>query len=251
MCPSPASRHSLQLSPVTSSLADHDRPGLRLRAGRRSRRSAPSARCRRRRRSRRSRRRCTSNETSRTCSIPRSSSTVRPSTGSSGSAGCAGALVDAQQHLAADHQPRQALLGRARGGQRLDLLAAPQHGDPVGDLGHLVQLVADEDDRLPLLGQAPDDREELVRLLRRQHRGRLVEHEDVGAAVERLQDLDALLLADGDVLRRSRAGRRRGRTASRSRARASRPPRSRAGRRCAPARSRARCSRRPSSPGSA
>ena len=86
------------------------------------------------------------------------------------------------------------------GGQRLDLLAAPQHGDPVRDLGHLVQLVADEDDRLALLGQALDDREQLLRLLRRQHRGRLVEHEDVGAAVERLQDLDALLLADGDVL---------------------------------------------------
>ena len=112
----------------------------------------------------------------------------------------AGALVDPQQHLAPDHQARQALLGRAGRRQRLDLLAAAQHRDPVGDLGHLVQLVADEDDRLALLGQAPDDREELLRLLRRQHRGRLVEHEDVGAAVERLQDLDALLLADGDVL---------------------------------------------------
>ena len=65
---------------------------------------------------------------------------------------------------------------------------------------HLVQLVADEDDRLPLLGQAPHDREELLRLLRGQHRRRLVEHEDVRAAVERLQDLHPLLLADGDVL---------------------------------------------------
>ena len=60
--------------------------------------------------------------------------------------------------------------------------------------------MADEDDRLALLGQALDDREQLLRLLRRQHGGRLVEDEDVGAAVERLQDLDPLLLADRDVL---------------------------------------------------
>jgi hypothetical protein len=40
----------------------------------------------------------------------------------------------------------------------------------------------------------------IVRLLRRQHRGRLVEDQDVGAAVERLQDLGALLLPDRDVL---------------------------------------------------
>ena len=52
---------------------------------------------------------------------------------------------------------------------------------------------------LPVRLEAPHDREELVRLLRREHRGRLVEDEEVGAAVERLQDLDALLLADGDV----------------------------------------------------
>ena len=38
------------------------------------------------------------------------------------------------------------------------------------------------------------------RLLRRQHRRRLVEHEDVGVAVERLQDLDPLLLPHRDVL---------------------------------------------------
>ena len=39
-----------------------------------------------------------------------------------------------------------------------------------------------------------------MRLLRRQHGRRLVEDEDVGLAVERLQDLDPLLLADADVL---------------------------------------------------
>ena len=71
-------------------------------------------------------------------------------------------------------------------------------GDPVGDLEHLVELVRDEDDRLPLRLERSDDLEELLRLLRREHCGRLVEHEDLGTAVERLQDLDALLLADRD-----------------------------------------------------
>ena len=37
-----------------------------------------------------------------------------------------------------------------------------------------------------------------LRLLRRQHRGRLVEDEDVRLAVERLEDLHALLLPDRD-----------------------------------------------------
>ena len=38
-----------------------------------------------------------------------------------------------------------------------------------------------------------------VALLRRQHRGRLVEDEDARVAIERLQDLDALAHADGQI----------------------------------------------------
>ena len=51
-------------------------------------------------------------------------------------------LLDAEQHLAADHHAREALLGRALAWHRVDLLAAAQDGDAVGDLEHLVQLVA-------------------------------------------------------------------------------------------------------------
>ncbi len=58
----------------------------------------------------------------------------------------------------------------------------------------------DEDDRLALRREAADDCEQLLRLLWRQHRGRLVEHQDLGPAVQGLQDLDPLLLADRDVL---------------------------------------------------
>ena len=41
---------------------------------------------------------------------------------------------------------------------------------------------------------------QLVGLLRGEHRGRLVEDEHLGVAGQRLDDLDALLHADGQVL---------------------------------------------------
>ena len=41
--------------------------------------------------------------------------------------------------------------------------------------------------------------EQRVDLLRHQHRGRLVEDDDLRAAVEHLEDLDALPLADAEV----------------------------------------------------
>ena len=78
-------------------------------------------------------------------------------------------------------------------------LPAAQHRHAVGDGRHLVQLVRDEDHRSPLVGHRPQRHEERLRLLRRQHRGRLVENQDPRLAVERLQDLDALLLAEREL----------------------------------------------------
>ena len=79
---------------------------------------------------------------------------------------------------------------------------------------------------LPSAWRLFDDREQLARLLRREHGGRLVEDQDVGAAVERLQDLDALLLADRDL--RDERGRvdREAELAARSRATRCSAPRS-------------------------
>ena len=159
-------------------------------------------------------------------------------------AGLCRLLFHAEQHLAPDHHAREARLGRALARNGVDPLAAPQDRDPVGDLEHLVQLVADEDDRRALLLEALDDPEQLARLLRGQHGGRLVEDQDLGAAVEGLQDLDALLLPDADASPPSLPGRRRDRTGRRFRARALRRRCSRAGRRPSSARRPARCSRR-------
>ena len=109
-------------------------------------------------------------------------------------------LVHLEEDLPPDHQLGQLLLGRAFTRKRLDHLAAAENRHPVGDVEHLVQLVADEDDGHALLGEGAQDPEQLERLLGREHGGRLVEDQDLGSPVEGLQDLDALLLADADVL---------------------------------------------------
>ena len=51
---------------------------------------------------------------------------------------------------------------RSRLGPRAHHFAAPNDRDPVGDLEDLVQLVADEDDRVTLGGQAPEDLEDFL-----------------------------------------------------------------------------------------
>ncbi len=91
---------------------------------------------------------------------------------------------------------------------------------------HLVELVGDEDDREALGLELTQVVEQLVDLLRDEHDGRLVEDDDLGAAVEHLEDLDALAGADAEVLDQhvgldaEAVGRRRSR---RSSARASSP----------------------------
>jgi hypothetical protein len=70
----------------------------------------------------------------------------------------------------------------------------------VRHLHDLAQLVGDQDDRLALRLQSLEDAEQVVGLGRGQHARRLVEDQDVGLAVERLQDLHPLLVADADLL---------------------------------------------------
>jgi hypothetical protein len=58
--------------------------------------------------------------------------------------------------------------------------------------------VRDEEEREAALLHAAQGREELVHLLRHEHRGRLVEDDHLGAAVQHLQDLHALPIGDAE-----------------------------------------------------
>ena len=101
--------------------------------------------------------------------------------------------------LAADHQLGELAGGHVLGQHRRDSATCPNDGDRVGDGEHLVELVADEEHRDALGGELAQRREQLVDLLRHEHRGRLVEDQDAGAAVEHLEDLDPLAIADAEV----------------------------------------------------
>ena len=127
---------------------------------------------------------------------PRSSATLRSATTSVGSPGCDSPRSTTSWTSRPTISAARSSSSRLGRDPRPDDLAAPDDRDPVGDLEDLVQLVADEDDAVAFVGEAAEDGEDLLRLLRRQDGGRLVEDEDPGLAVERLEDLDALLPAD-------------------------------------------------------
>src|SRR6185436_2697932 len=103
-------------------------------------------------------------------------------------------LVDPKQNLPSDHELREAVLRGVLRAHRLHELAPAEDGDPFGDLEDLVQLVRDEDDRHPLSDEIAEDPEQLGGLLRCENGGGLIENEDVRPPVQRLEDLDALLL---------------------------------------------------------
>ena len=77
-----------------------------------------------------------------------------------------------------------------------DLLAAAQDRGGVAEPFHLFELVADVKDRAAFGLQPLQHDKELVGLLRRQHRGRLVEDQKFRVLHQRPHDLDALAFAD-------------------------------------------------------
>ena len=70
-----------------------------------------------------------------------------------------------------------------------DVFALSENGDNVGYRHYLVQLVGDEDDGLAVLLHGLQHVEELLGLLRRKHRRRLVQDKDIRSPVEDLDDL--------------------------------------------------------------
>ncbi len=139
------------------------------------------------------------NDTPRSAGRPRSFKADSPSTRRTGSPcpsrSCATRNVTSRPTMA-----RASAAGRrVRPGDRLHHVAAAEDGDRVADRHDLVELVGDEDHRVAVGAQPTDDREQGLRLDRRQDRRGLVQDQEVGLAIERLEDLDALLLADGQL----------------------------------------------------
>ena len=103
-------------------------------------------------------------------------------------------------HLAPDHRSRQgAHIGAGRG-PRLDHPAIAHDREIVGGGHQLADLVAHERHRLAFhLDDGAEGVEQELRLDRREHRGRLVEHEHLGIAPQAFDDLDPLAHADREV----------------------------------------------------
>ena len=79
-----------------------------------------------------------------------------------------------------------------------DAAAEPQDSDPVCHLEDVVQVVRDEHDREPLIGQPLDELEHLLRLGDAERRSRLVEDHEAGVPHHRAGDGDRLPLAAGE-----------------------------------------------------
>ncbi len=143
------------------------------------------------------------------------------------------------RRLGADHEARQAGVGLLG---RIDLardLAAAQHRAVVAQGADLVELVRDVEDRAALGGELAQGHEQRLHRLRRQHRGRLVEDEQLRRGHQGAHDLDPLALADREGVHRpqridveavfarhpgdARRHLRRARATCRGRARRSRP----------------------------
>ena len=109
------------------------------------------------------------------------------------------AALHSQHDIAPHHQTREpALIGHRRG-RLAGNASVTHHDDTVRREHHLVELVSDEHDGQPIVHERPQHLEKLAHLLGCEHRGWLVEDEDAGAAVEGLEDLDALLHAHREI----------------------------------------------------
>jgi hypothetical protein len=115
-----------------------------------------------------------------------------------GLAGCDTSLVAHRENLATRHRVHELGARRLVRREPAGDAAVAQHGHLVAHREHLVDLVRHEHDGGSRVGGATDDGEQRRHLARGEHGGRLVEDEDGGVAVQRLQDLDALALARGE-----------------------------------------------------
>ena len=112
---------------------------------------------------------------------PSSSNTVKPSSTRRGVTFTGSGRSMFRLTAVAHHHIRQGLLVGVLGGHVADILALAEHRHPVGDVQHLMELVGDDDEGLAVRLHVPHDLEQLVRLLRRQDGGRLVQDQNIRA----------------------------------------------------------------------
>ena len=129
-----------------------------------------------------------------TRSTPRASSITRPLTSSSGSPGWNGCfstvkVTDRPTISSASCADVVSAVGSV----------ATIRGDHVRDLADLAQLVGDEEDAPALPRERLENPEEVIGFAWSQDGGRLVQDQDVGATVQRLQDLHALALSHAEI----------------------------------------------------
>ena len=103
------------------------------------------------------------------------------------------------ENLGADHEAGERAGGLLRRVGLGDHLAAPHDGGVVADALHLFQPVRDIEHGAALAGQPLEGDEEMVGLLRGEHRGRLVHDEQLRLLQQAADDLDALALAHRQV----------------------------------------------------
>ena len=85
--------------------------------------------------------------------------------------------------------------GFARGDFRDDC-ALLHHRHAIGDRHDFAELVRDENHRFALRSQGPQHGEELIRLVRREHRRRFIQDQNLGSTVKRFKNFHALLEPD-------------------------------------------------------
>src|SRR5262249_6103681 len=82
---------------------------------------------------------------------------------------------------ASDHHGDDAVVRRAGGGAAAGIPSIAEHGEPIGDLGDLLDEMRDIDDRMPLSAQFLQHREQSSRVLPSEAAGRLVQDEHSAA----------------------------------------------------------------------
>src|SRR5690606_20486944 len=97
-----------------------------------------------------------------------------------------------------DRHPRIRSAELVDGADRHEL-AARDDAAPVGELLGLVEVVRGEQDARALVAEAADELPELAPRLGVEARGRLVEEEQLGAPDDAEGDVDAALLAAGEL----------------------------------------------------